>query len=123
MDANGGCLAQDEVSKRAARVDTEKCRGHNGALVNSSIDAHRIPGTVCYAIEEPQILVRIVMPELPEVETTSKGIEPHLLGQKIRLVLVRQDQLRWPISADLGQAVTGQRIDAVERRGKYLFLV
>ena len=63
------------------------------------------------------------MPELPEVETTRKGIEPHLLGQKVRLVLVRQDQLRWPISADLGQAVTGQLIDAVERRGKYLFLV
>ena len=63
------------------------------------------------------------MPELPEVETTRRGIEPHLLEQRIRGVLVRQDQLRWPISAELGQAVTGQTISAVTRRGKYLFLV
>jgi len=62
------------------------------------------------------------MPELPEVETTRRGIEPHLLGRRVTRVLVRQPALRWPVSVELGQALTGQRIDAVDRRAKYLFL-
>ena len=63
------------------------------------------------------------MPELPEVETTRRGIEPHIVGQRVKAVLVRQDKLRWPVSSDLGQALTGQIIEAVNRRGKYLLLV
>lgn len=63
------------------------------------------------------------MPELPEVETTRRGIEPHVLGQTVVTVLVRQEKLRWPVSADLGQGLTGQRIMAVNRRGKYILLV
>lgn len=62
------------------------------------------------------------MPELPEVETTRRGIEPWLVGRKIIAVLVREPRLRWPIPALLGQAATGQQIDRVERRAKYLLL-
>ncbi len=62
------------------------------------------------------------MPELPEVETTRRGIEPHLLGQKVQQVLVRQPSLRWPVSDNLGQRLTGQTINAVERRAKYLLV-
>jgi len=60
------------------------------------------------------------MPELPEVETTRRGIEPHLVGQRIVDLVIRQPRLRWPIPAVLRRALPGQRIDAVERRAKYL---
>lgn len=62
------------------------------------------------------------MPELPEVETTRRGIEPHLLLQTITAVEIRQRQLRWPIPAQLEQRVTGQVIQSIRRRGKYLLL-
>jgi formamidopyrimidine-DNA glycosylase len=62
------------------------------------------------------------MPELPEVETTRRGIEPHLLGQHITEVLIRESRLRWPVACDLAKQLRGQRITAVARRGKYLLL-
>ena len=62
------------------------------------------------------------MPELPEVETTRRGIEPHLQGRVIARVIVRHPMLRWPVPADLPQLLEGQRIAGVERRGKYLLL-
>ncbi len=60
------------------------------------------------------------MPELPEVETTRRGVEPHVLGKPIKSVLVRQASLRWPVSPELGQVLTGQSFSAIERRAKYL---
>ena len=62
------------------------------------------------------------MPELPEVETTRRGIEPHVINRRVKSVLVRQPKLRWPVSPELGQVVTGQVINSVSRRGKYLLL-
>ena len=62
------------------------------------------------------------MPELPEVETTRRGIEPHLRGRTIAAVTVRQPKLRWPVPAELPQRLVGQRIERVERRAKYLLL-
>lgn len=62
------------------------------------------------------------MPELPEVETTRRGIAPHLVGRRVTQVLVREPRLRWPVSEGLGQAMTGQTITAVARRAKYLLL-
>ncbi|MDZ7686717.1 MAG: bifunctional DNA-formamidopyrimidine glycosylase/DNA-(apurinic or apyrimidinic site) lyase [Gammaproteobacteria bacterium] len=63
------------------------------------------------------------MPELPEVETTRRGIAPHVTGRRVERVLVRQPSLRWPVSEHLGQSLTGQRIASVDRRGKYLLIV
>jgi formamidopyrimidine-DNA glycosylase len=60
------------------------------------------------------------MPELPEVETTRRGIEPHIVGKAIAQVLVRQPSLRWPVSPELSQALTGNIITRVSRRAKYL---
>lgn len=60
------------------------------------------------------------MPELPEVETTRAGVEPHVRGARVRDVIVRQPQLRWPVSPELAHALPGQRIVAVRRRAKYL---
>lgn len=62
------------------------------------------------------------MPELPEVETTLRGISPHLIGRKVIAVHVRQPRLRWPVPDNLAQILTGQTIDAVRRRAKYLLL-
>jgi formamidopyrimidine-DNA glycosylase len=62
------------------------------------------------------------MPELPEVETTRRGIEPHLVGRRIGGVTLRRADLRWPIPAEIGALLPGQRIEAVERRAKYLLL-
>ena len=62
------------------------------------------------------------MPELPEVETTRRGIEPHVLGQTIASVLIRNRNLRWPVPRSLDRRLRGNRIDHVGRRGKYILL-
>ncbi len=61
------------------------------------------------------------MPELPEVETTRRGLEPHLVGRRVVDLIIRQPQLRWPVAAGL-QQIRGQRIESVERRAKYLLV-
>lgn len=62
------------------------------------------------------------MPELPEVETTCKGIAPYITGQTITQVLIRNPQLRWPVPISLAETLTGQTIQSVTRRAKYLLL-
>ena len=62
------------------------------------------------------------MPELPEVETTRRGLAPHLEGKRILGVVLRRPDLRWPIPAEIERLLPGQRIDAVRRRAKYLLL-
>lgn len=61
------------------------------------------------------------MPELPEVETSRRGIEPWVLGQSVCEIIVRQPKLRWPIPDTLSH-MQGQVIEQVERRAKYLLL-
>lgn len=60
------------------------------------------------------------MPELPEVETTRRGIAPHVLGETITNVIVRDRRLRWPVTRNLKKTLTGQQIRKLDRRGKYL---
>ncbi len=60
------------------------------------------------------------MPELPEVETTARGIAPHIEGQTIARIIVRQPQLRWPVPDNLDQLLTDNAIRSVSRRAKYL---
>ncbi len=62
------------------------------------------------------------MPELPEVETSRSGIEPHLLNKKIIKVIIRQHKLRWPIPKNLPTLAQGKKILAVGRRAKYIYL-
>jgi len=61
------------------------------------------------------------MPELPEVETTRRGIAPALIGRRISGWQLRQPRLRWPV--ELPHRLRGQRIVDTLRRGKYLILV
>lgn len=62
------------------------------------------------------------MPELPEVEITRRGIAPHLLGQVISSVIVRDRRMRWPVPRGLERALTGSTVRDISRRGKYLLL-
>ncbi len=62
------------------------------------------------------------MPELPEVETTRRGIAPLLEGRAIDGVIVRDHRLRWPIPGNLDRSVVGQLIASVSRRAKYLLI-
>lgn len=62
------------------------------------------------------------MPELPEVETTLRGISPHILQRPITKVTVRNAQLRWPIDRQLNRKLQHRVILDVTRRGKYLLL-
>ncbi|HEY8353895.1 MAG TPA: bifunctional DNA-formamidopyrimidine glycosylase/DNA-(apurinic or apyrimidinic site) lyase [Methylophilaceae bacterium] len=59
------------------------------------------------------------MPELPEVETTRRGLLP-LVGQTVRQVVIRHDSLRWPIPAHLQSTLQGQPLLELNRRGKYI---
>lgn len=63
------------------------------------------------------------MPELPEVETTRRGILPHIKNHSVKQVVVRNRQLRWPIPASLAKQLENEKILDVERRGKYLLLI
>ena len=63
------------------------------------------------------------MPELPEVETTRRGLSPHCVGQPLERLLVRQWQLRWPIPRSLPNTIKGRELIAIQRRGKYLLFV
>lgn len=62
------------------------------------------------------------MPELPEVETTRRGILPHILNKKVRNIVIRNGALRWPVPVTIKERLTGKAVRAVNRRGKYLLL-
>lgn len=62
------------------------------------------------------------MPELPEVETTRRGIKPYIEGQVIHKVVVRDKRLRWPVPDNLPGLIEGKTIRTIDRRAKYLLL-
>ncbi len=62
------------------------------------------------------------MPELPEVETSRRGIEPYVVGQRIDAIVIRERRLRWPVSKDVDQHLPGQTVTSVGRRAKYLLV-
>jgi len=62
------------------------------------------------------------MPELPEVETSRRGIEPYLTGQRVSGITVRERRLRWPVPEAIDRELPGQTIRAVRRRAKYLLI-
>jgi len=62
------------------------------------------------------------VPELPEVETTRRGLEPHLVGRRIDKIVVRDRRLRWPVTEALEKQASGSTVHRVDRRGKYLLI-
>ena len=62
------------------------------------------------------------MPELPEVETSRRGIEPHIIDTRITRVIVRDRRLRWPVSKSVDRNLTNEVITSVTRRAKYLLI-
>jgi len=62
------------------------------------------------------------MPELPEVETTLRGITPHLVDHQIVAVVIRNPKLRWPIPNNLDALLHGQVVRGLQRRAKYILI-
>jgi formamidopyrimidine-DNA glycosylase len=62
------------------------------------------------------------MPELPEVETTRRGIAPVIEGRRIAALVVREPRLRWPVPRSLADEIAGQSVSGVRRRAKYLLI-
>jgi len=62
------------------------------------------------------------MPELPEVETTLKGISPQLKGRYIERLIVRDHRLRWPVTQDLASRIEGAQVESLQRRAKYMLI-
>ena len=60
------------------------------------------------------------MPELPEVETTRTGIAPHVVGETIEKVIIRDTRLRWPVPGQLKRIIAGRTVRRLSRRAKYL---
>ena len=60
------------------------------------------------------------MPELPEVETVRRGLEPAMLGERFARVELRRPNLRFPLPERFTERLTGRRIEALSRRAKYL---
>ncbi len=85
-----------------------------GVTLHASIPAGRGP-LPAPANEHP------CMPELPEVETTRRGIEPWLVNQCVTELTIHQHSLRWPIPPEVG-VLLGATIRSVVRRGKYLLI-
>ena len=62
------------------------------------------------------------MPELPEVETTLRGLDPIMRGQTLAGAVVRERRLRWPVARNLNGLIRGQRVLNLSRRAKYLLV-
>jgi formamidopyrimidine-DNA glycosylase len=60
------------------------------------------------------------VPELPEVETTRRGVAPHVERQKVTAVRVYDRRLRWPVPRNLSSRLVGRTVDRIDRRSKYL---
>ena len=62
------------------------------------------------------------MPELPEVETTRRGLAAHLIGLTIGDTVIRNGKLRWPIPQNMPELLRGCTIVSLKRRAKYLLM-
>ena len=62
------------------------------------------------------------MPELPEVETTRRGVDPHVVGRRIVSLAMHEPRLRWRVPDSLAGEVAGQRVRKTGRRAKYLLI-
>ena len=60
------------------------------------------------------------MPELPEVETVRSGLEPVMVGNKIKFADIRRPNLRWPFPENMSERLTGKTITRLRRRSKYI---
>ena len=62
------------------------------------------------------------MPELPEVETSLRGIQPYIEGEQCQKVIIRDKRLRWPVPEDTSEILEGRKLSALTRRGKYILM-
>lgn len=94
---------------------------HDTLASITSVLSLRIQNFPAFPCPENPEQSRSFMPELPEVETTRAGIEPHLTGETIRAVIIRETRLRLPINPGVS-SLEGAKVFSVKRRAKYLLL-
>src|SRR6185436_7024869 len=115
-------MRPERAGARLQRPD----RDRDGAARGNAASRPAIPRP--HVTREPRLYLMMAsrarcsrpMPELPEVETTRRGVRPHLLGRAIADVVVREPRLRWPLPRDLRRRLVGATVRDVERRAKYL---
>jgi formamidopyrimidine-DNA glycosylase len=93
-----------------------------GGFIDHGKVARGIPTTIAVRFYRARRSVTPSMPELPEVETTRRGIAATLEGAVLTGAIVRHAAFRWPVPADLDQLVAGRRLVQIGRRAKYLLL-
>jgi formamidopyrimidine-DNA glycosylase len=62
------------------------------------------------------------MPELPEVETTLRGISPHILHKTVKAITFYAEKLRWPLPHETVECLPGQKLNHISRRSKYIIM-
>ena len=91
--------------------------GHRASMRFTRRTSPNILGYICPS-NKRQRAARV--PELPEVETTRRGVAPHVERQKVTAVRIYDRRLRWPVPRDLPRRLVGRVVDRVDRRSKYL---
>src|SRR4029078_7597277 len=99
------------MSKSLLRSRDETCSSAPGGYCDGGLISINAP---------PSHQVPFFMPELPEVETPRRRIEPYIRGQVIRSILFREPRLRWRVPRELPQEAAGQRLRELRRRAKDL---
>ncbi len=104
--------AWQQEDKRHGKQEEGRMKAHNARHGKDVVLCQSRP-----CLSSPE---HLFMPELPEVETTRRGLEPHLLDRRITRAVLRRETLRWPIAPEIRQVLPGQTITGVRRRAKYL---
>lgn len=85
-------------------------------------DPRHADGTTVAQSPDPLLILHWLMPELPEVETTRRGIDAVITGRTLRRLVVREPRMRWPVPPEMPGLLAGRDVLECARRGKYLLL-
>jgi formamidopyrimidine-DNA glycosylase len=104
----------------ACRVRSQSCLGKQENEYQQKGMQGAVHGCILLRPDFIALAENSTMPELPEVETTRRGLEPRLQGKILEAVKIRDKRLRWPIPGNISAQLAGKRLLSIRRRGKYL---
>lgn len=121
MDRRRILERRGETDKDGSRHPSFPFSGRTAACGRFSGSAGLAGDAVWLSCVFPFAAATAPMPELPEVETTRRGIAPHMEGRRIRRAIVRQPKLRWEIPPQV-RALRDATVRGIRRRAKYLLI-